>query len=55
MNYNVLIQNRKSHREFTDRQICPCKLTEIKEYYQTLLEKNASPGYIVLQLIFFTM
>jgi hypothetical protein len=33
MNYSALIDSRRSIREFTDRQICPCKLTEIKEYY----------------------
>lgn len=33
MNYSALIDSRRSVREFTDRQICPCKLTEIKEYY----------------------
>ena len=33
MNYNPLIENRRSVREFTDRHICPCALTKIKDYY----------------------
>lgn len=33
MNYSALIENRRSVREFTDQKVCPCKLTEIKEYY----------------------
>ena len=33
MNYSLLIENRRSVREFTDRHICPCALTELKEYY----------------------
>ena len=33
MNYTALIENRRSIREFTDQKVCPCKLTEIKEYY----------------------
>ena len=33
MNYTALIENRRSVREFTDQKVCPCKLTEIKEYY----------------------
>ena len=33
MNYSALIENRRSVREFTDRHICPCALTKIKDYY----------------------
>ena len=33
MNYTALIENRRSVREFTDQKVCPCKLTEIREYY----------------------
>ena len=33
MNYSLLIENRRSVREFTDRHICPCALTKIKDYY----------------------
>ena len=33
MNYTALIENRRSVREFTDQRVCPCKLTEIREYY----------------------
>ena len=33
MNYSALIENRRSVREFLDKKVCPCKLTEIKEYY----------------------
>lgn len=33
MNYSVLIENRRSVREFTDQHICPCALTKIKDYY----------------------
>ena len=33
MNYTALIENRRSVREFTDQKVCPCKLTEIKEFY----------------------
>ena len=33
MNYSVLIENRRSVREFTDQHICPCALTRIKDYY----------------------
>ena len=35
MNYTALIENRRSVREFTDQKVCPCKLTEIKEYYHS--------------------
>ena len=33
MNYSLLIENRRSVREFTERHVCPCALTELKEYY----------------------
>lgn len=33
MNYTALIETRRSVREFTDKKVCPCKLTEIKEFY----------------------
>ena len=33
MNYSLLIENRRSVREFTDQHICPCALTKIKDYY----------------------
>jgi hypothetical protein len=33
MNYSLLIENRRSVREFTDRHICPCALTGIKDFY----------------------
>ena len=33
MNYSLLIENRRSVREFTDRHICPCALTKIKDFY----------------------
>ena len=33
MNYTALIENRRSVREFTDQKVCPCKLAEIKEFY----------------------
>ncbi len=33
MNYSALIENRRSVREFTDRHVCPCALTKIKDYY----------------------
>ena len=33
MNYSALIENRRSVREFTDQKVCPCALTEIREYY----------------------
>jgi len=33
MNYSLLIENRRSVREFSDRHVCPCALTEIKNYY----------------------
>lgn len=33
MNYNALIQNRKSVREFTDRQVSFAQLEEIRQYY----------------------
>ncbi len=33
MNYSALIENRRSVREFSDRHICPCALTKIKDYY----------------------
>lgn len=33
MNYKVLIENRRSVREFTRQHICPCALTKIKDYY----------------------
>ena len=33
MNYSALIQNRKSVREFTDKQISAAQLEQIREYY----------------------
>ena len=33
MNYSLLIENRRSAREFTQQHICPCALTRIKNYY----------------------
>ena len=33
MNYSLLIENRRSVREFTQQHICPCALTRIKDYY----------------------
>ena len=33
MNYKLLIENRRSAREFTQQHICPCALTRIKDYY----------------------
>ena len=34
MNYAALIQNRKSSREFTDRQVAYADLENLKTYYQ---------------------
>ena len=33
MNYSLLIENRRSVREFTTQHICPCALTKIKDFY----------------------
>lgn len=33
MNYSALIQNRKSVREFTDKQVSAAQLEQIREYY----------------------
>ena len=33
MNYSLLIENRRSVREFTQQHICPCALTKIKNYF----------------------
>ena len=33
MNYSLLIENRRSVREFTQQHVCPCALTGIKDYY----------------------
>ena len=33
MNYSLLIENRRSVREFTQQHVCPCALTKIKNYY----------------------
>lgn len=33
MNYSLLIENRRSVREFSDQHVCPCALTKIKDYY----------------------
>ena len=33
MNYSLLIENRRSVREFTQQHVCPCVLTGIKDYY----------------------
>ncbi len=50
MNYSLLIENRRSVREFTERHICPCALTEIKNYYHNdcrRLDKNIKTALLI--------
>lgn len=39
MNYRLLIQNRKSVREFTDRQVTFAQLDEIRNYYRNRVRR----------------
>ena len=39
MNYSALIQNRKSTREFTDKQVPYSLLEELKQYYRTAVRR----------------
>ena len=39
MNYSALIQNRKSFREFTDKQVSSAVLSEIRNYYESKVHR----------------
>ena len=39
MNYSALIQNRKSHREFTDRQVSFAQVEAIRDYYRNSVRR----------------
>ena len=50
MNYSLLIENRRSVREFTQQHVCPCALTKIKEYYYETckrLDKNIKTALLI--------
>ena len=43
MDYNVLIQNRKSARQFTDKKVGDAVCAELETYYQNACQRLA-PG-----------
>ena len=44
MNYSALIQNRKSFREFTDKQVPFSALETLKNYYYNSVRRAGVPG-----------
>lgn len=50
MNYSLLIENRRSVREFTQQHVCPCALTKIKDYYYAAckrLDQNIKTALLI--------
>ena len=51
MNYSAMIQNRRSVREFTNKQVSPSDLEAIKNYYLTSVRRLIPALYTELYIL----